>query len=248
MNKLFISLFGIFAYLVGLAGLSAFMLYLGGWSFLPLHINSEPIGDAGTQAVLINLSIMLLFGFHHSLAARSSFKAKLNQIVPAAVERSIYVLISGLFMFAFCFYWQPIAGTVWQTDNQVAVIILRALHVFGWLILVLATFEIDHFHLMGLKQSLSMNPEDGHEFKEIFLYKMVRHPIQTGVLMGVWFTPYMSMTQFMLSVCMTVYIFIGLYFEEKSLVSRFGNVYVDYKKRVPAVIPFWPMSSKQTEK
>ncbi|WP_342679088.1 hypothetical protein [Pseudoalteromonas qingdaonensis] len=199
MSKLLVSLFGIFTYLVGLAGLTAFMLYLGGWSFLPLHINSQPLGSAGTQAILINLLIILLFGLHHSLAARSSFKKKLTQIVPAAVERSIYVLISGLFMFAFCLYWQPIAGKVWHTDNQVAVIILRALHVFGWLILVLATFEIDLFHLMELKQSLSMNPDEDHEFNVIFLYK----------------------------------------------IARFGNVYVDYKNRVPAVIPFWPMGKKQ---
>jgi len=39
---------------------------------------------------------------------------------------------------------------------------------------------------------------------------------------------------------MTVYVFIGLYFEEKSLIEHFGDTYLDYKKRVPAVVPFWP--------
>ena len=86
-----------------------------------------------------------------------------------------------------------------------------------------------------------MNPADGDRLKENFLYKLVRHPIQTGVLMGVWSTANMSATQFMLSACMTVYIFIGLHFEEKSLIAQFGDTYLDYKKRVPAVVPFWPM-------
>ena len=240
MKKLLTSLFGIFAYIVGLAGLTAFMLYMGSWSFLPIHINSQTVESTTAHAIAVNALIMVLFGLHHSLAARSSFKQKMIRLMPAEIERSVYVLVSGLFMFGFCLYWQPLAGTVWSTDNSAVTLALQAVHVLGWLILVAATFEIDHFHLMGLKQSLSMNPSEGDRLKENFLYRIVRHPIQTGVLLGIWSTANMSMTQFMLSVCMTVYIFIGLYYEEKSLIAHFGDTYLDYKKRVPAVVPFWP--------
>ncbi|MEO2266336.1 isoprenylcysteine carboxylmethyltransferase family protein [Pseudoalteromonas sp. YIC-656] len=241
MNKVTSCVVGILCYLVGLGGLSAFMLFMGGWSFLPIHINSRPIADNTITAVTLNFVILMLFALHHSFAARSGFKDKLTEYISPALERSIYVLVSGLFMFAFCLLWQPLSGVVWSTHNEVATILLRALHVFGWLFLVAATFEINHFHLMGLKQSISMNPNEGNQFKEVFLYKIVRHPIQTGILLGIWATPYMSMTQFMLSLGFTIYIFIGLYFEEKSLIQRFGDVYMDYKKRVPAVIPFLKM-------
>lgn len=84
-----------------------------------------------------------------------------------------------------------------------------------------------------------MNAPEGDKLNESFLYSIVRHPIQTGVLMGIWSTANTSMTQFMLSFCLTLYIFIGLYSEEKSLVSDFGDIYLDYKKRVPGVMPFW---------
>lgn len=212
----------------------------GGWSFLPIHINSGTANSNTIQAVVGNLLIVILFGLHHSIAARSSFKEKLTKIVPAAIERSTYVMISGIFMFAICIYWQPLAGTIWSTDNTVVILILKTIHVLGWLVLVAATFEIDHFHLMGLRQSFSMNAADGDKLKENFLYSIVRHPIQTGLLMGIWSTANMSLTQFMLSGCLTLYIFIGLYYEEKSLVAHFGDSYLDYKKRVPGVIPFWP--------
>ena len=240
MIKIAISLYGAFAYLIGLAGLTAFMLYMGSWSFLPIHINSGVANSNTIQAVIVNSLIIFLFGLHHSVAARSSFKNKLTKIMPAAIERSTYVMISGIFMFAICLYWQPLAGTLWITDNTIVVLILKAIHVLGWLVLVVATFEIDHFHLMGLKQSFTMNTAEDGKLKENFLYRVVRHPIQTGILMCIWSTAHMSMTQFMLSICMTLYIFVGLYYEEQFLVSQFGETYLDYKKRVPGVIPFWP--------
>ncbi|WP_101756849.1 isoprenylcysteine carboxylmethyltransferase family protein [Oceanicoccus sp. KOV_DT_Chl] len=240
MKKTLISIYGIFSYLIGLTGLTAFMLYMGSWSFLPLHINSGVADSSTALAVIINGLILILFGVHHSIAARPSFKERLSKLIPAEAERSTYVLISGLFMFAFCLYWQPLSGTVWNIDNAIIILVLKAIHILGWLILVAATFEIDHFHLMGLKQSLIMRTTEGIYLKEKFLYSVVRHPIQTGVLIGIWSTAYMSMTQFMLSVSLTLYIFIGLHFEEKSLEAHFGDTYLDYKKRVPGVIPFWP--------
>ncbi|MBT7952688.1 MAG: isoprenylcysteine carboxylmethyltransferase family protein [Gammaproteobacteria bacterium] len=240
MNKFLISFYGIVAYLVGLGGLTAFMFYMGSWSFLPLHINSRVVDSISMQAIMINLLILILFGLHHSIAARPHFKEWLAQLIPAAIERSSYVLISGLFMCAICFYWQPLAGMVWSTDNATVVLTLQVIHVLGWLVMVAATFEIDHFHLMGLKQSLSMNPVEDGELKENFLYSIVRHPIQTGILIGVWSTANMSMTQFILCICLTIYILIGLHFEEKSLEAYFGDTYLDYKKRVPGIIPFWP--------
>ena len=239
MMKLAISFYGIFAYLIGLTGLTAFMLYMGSWDFLPIHINSGVANSITIRAVIGNLLILLLFGLHHSIAARSSFKEKLTQIMPAAIERSTYVMISGIFMIAICLYWQPLAGMLWTIDNKIVVLILKTIHVLGWLVLVTATFEIDHFHLMGLKQSLSINTNEDGKLKEHFLYGIVRHPIQTGVLMGIWSTAHMSMTQFMLSICLTIYIFIGLNYEEKSLEANFGDIYLDYKKRVPGIIPFW---------
>lgn len=240
MKKIIISLYGILSYLIALAGLTAFIFYMGGWSFLPIHINSAIASTNTMQAMTINLLILLLFGLHHSLAARQSFKEKLIKFVPEEVERSTYVMVSGVFMFIICFYWQPLAGVVWSTTNTAIVMTLMAIHIIGWLVLVIATFEIDHFHLMGLKQSLSVSYYEDGKLQERFLYSIVRHPIQTGVLMGIWSTANMSMTQFMLSICLTVYIFIGLHFEEKSLISHFGDTYLDYKKRVPGVIPFWP--------
>jgi protein-S-isoprenylcysteine O-methyltransferase Ste14 len=54
------------------------------------------------------------------------------------------------------------------------------------------------------------------------MYKYVRHPIQTGVLIIVWAVPTMTMTHIYLSIGFTLYIFIGLWFEERDLIAEHG--------------------------
>ena len=69
------------------------------------------------------------------------------------------------------------------------------------------------------------------------MYRIVRHPLQLGLLIGMWSTPTMTMTHLMLSGTMTIYMFIGLYYEEKDLVATLGQDYEDYHKRVRMILP-----------
>ncbi len=47
----------------------------------------------------------------------------------------------------------------------------------------------------------------------------------------------MTMTHLMLSATMTVYIFIGLYYEDKDLVATLRQDYKDYQRRVRMILP-----------
>jgi len=75
------------------------------------------------------------------------------------------------------------------------------------------------------------------DFVTPLVYRYVRHPIQTGVLIGMWPQAFMSQGQLLLTVAMTIYVFVGLYFEEKDLVKRFGNRYLTYMQQVPGLFP-----------
>lgn len=240
MGRLVIFIYGLVSYAIGLAGLVWFILFVGGWDFLPRHIESGGSGET-MLAVVINLGLILLFGLQHSIMARSTFKSKWTKIIPAAAERSTYVLLTGIIMSLFCLYWQPLDGILWQVDNQIGQVVLIAGYGIGWFMVVLASILINHFELFGLQQiyfNLVNKAEPAPYFTERFLYKIVRHPLQLGVLLGMWSTPTMSITHLMLAVAMSVYIFIGLYFEEKDLVSSLGEKYKDYQKRVRMIIPF----------
>ncbi|WP_420629246.1 methyltransferase family protein [Candidatus Leptofilum sp.] len=239
VGKILIFFYSILAYFIGLGGLVYFILFIGNWSFMPHQIDSGEMTTVGL-ALVINLGLVLLFGLQHSIMARPAFKQVLTRFIPKAAERSTYVLTSGILMLSFCFFWQPIDGTVWAVHSNVGQAILTAGYLFGWAFAVLASFVINHFELFGLQQAyrnLKNQQEPPPKFTQRFLYRLVRHRLQLGVLIGLWSTPTMTFTHLFLAIALTIYIFIGLYFEEKDLRAALGQAYVNYQQRVPKVIP-----------
>jgi methanethiol S-methyltransferase len=237
MSKLFILIYGVFSYLVGVAGLVCIIAALAG--FLPYgFLWIEPI--TSVQPMIWNLMLVAAWGAIHTAMARPSFKTALIRFVPEPAERPTYVLAAGVTSFLLIGYWQHVPGQLWQFENSGAVYALWGIFAFGWAFLLASTFAINHFDLFGLRQvylNFKDQPRPPLSFTKQLMYKYVRHPIQTGVLIGVWATPSMSMTQIALSVGFTAYIFVGLWFEERDLIREHGSSYLDYRKEAGAVLP-----------
>ena len=130
-------------------------------------------------------------------------------------------------------------ASLWRVDNDALRQLITVVYFLGWTITLLATFMLNHFHLFGLQQSFRPDdPDAGSKvFKTPLFYNLVRHPIQTGVVIGMLATPDMTVGRAMLGAGMIAYVAIGLYFEERDLVAEFGDTYRDYRKRVPALFP-----------
>jgi len=110
----------------------------------------------------------------------------------------------------------------------------------GWVVLLLSTFMISHFNLFGLKQVYDYwkgNAQESPDFMEPGFYKYVRHPLMLGFLIAFWSTPVMTVGHLIFSLGMTIYILVGVWFEEKTMVQQFGNDYKDYRSRVPKFFP-----------
>ncbi|HKX69020.1 MAG TPA: isoprenylcysteine carboxylmethyltransferase family protein [Intrasporangium sp.] len=189
-------------------------------------------------AVLINLSLLGVFAVHHSVMAREGAKRLITRVVPAAAERSTYVLAAAALLALVLWQWRPIGGTVWDISAQPWQLLLWAGYGLGWLVAVAATFMIDHADFVGLRQAAS---RPGHYrppvFREQWLYAWVRHPLMLGLLMAFWITPRMSMGHLLFAAASTAYIVIGTRLEEGALRRRYGSSYEDYATRVPALIP-----------
>ncbi len=240
MSRTIIFIYGIFAYTLALIAQMWFILYIGEWEFMPTTINSyHPVPLV--TALSINLALVLLFSLQHSLMARTLFKKYLTKIIPIAAERSTYVLFSGVALGLICLYWQPLDGFLWHADNETGRALLNAGYLFGWAFSLFSTFIINHFELFGLQQiylNLMNKPTPAIDFKEKLFYKFVRHPIQLGILIGIWVTPSMSYSHLMLAFTLSIYIFVGIWFEERDLISELGNTYKEYQQRVRMIFPF----------
>jgi len=56
----------------------------------------------------------------------------------------------------------------------------------------------------------------------------------------------MPPTLALLSGGMTLYILVGVWLEERDLLRRFGAAYVEYRQRVPALIPWRGAAARGT--
>jgi len=71
------------------------------------------------------------------------------------------------------------------------------------------------------------------------IHQWVRHPLYLGTLLFIWgwlFIAPLSST-LVSSIMITLYTFIGMYFEEKKLLSEFGSAYRIYQQKVPMIVP-----------
>jgi protein-S-isoprenylcysteine O-methyltransferase Ste14 len=228
--------YGVSSYAVGVAALVAWILYmLGVFEFAGAGIHL-----AAGAAVLFNLGMMVAFGLQHSIMARPAFKKKWTKLVPHAVERSTFVLATGLILGPMLLLWQPMPTTIWHVSIPVVQTTLVAAALAGWAYLFLASFAINHFELFGLRQVYQYfrgEEVTSVPFKERLMYRFDRHPIMTGALIGMWVTPHMRLDHLLFAATATVYLVIGVYFEERSLRRQWGATYDDYRDRVGSIVP-----------
>jgi protein-S-isoprenylcysteine O-methyltransferase Ste14 len=190
-------------------------------------------------ALLTDAGLLLVFAGQHSVMARAGFKRRLAAILPAAAERSSYVLTASLALALLCWLWQPLPASVWQAGAPWAAAIW-VLYGAGWLIAVAATFMVDHLDFLGVRQAFGharLLPYQPPSFRERWLYCWVRHPMMLGLLITFWATPRMTAGHLLFAAAGTGYIAAGIRFEERDLRREFGDVYRDYAKRVPALLP-----------
>ena len=229
--------YGIFSYGVFLGVFVYAIGFIGGF-LTPTRLDGAQTRPLW-QALAIDLGLLGLFAVQHSVMARPGFKRWWTRLVPEAVERSTYVLLSSLALVALFAWWQPIGGTIWNATGAARTAVV-ALYLLGWALLLYTTFLIDHFDLFGLKQvwrRLTGASYQPPQFYTPGLYGIVRHPLYIGWLTIFWAAPTMTVAHLVFALATTAYILIAIQFEERDLVDAFGERYVSYRRDTPMLIP-----------
>jgi protein-S-isoprenylcysteine O-methyltransferase Ste14 len=221
--------FGTFLYAIG---------FIGNW-VVPKSMDSGPQGPFLT-ALIVNSMLLGVFAVQHSVMARQGFKRMLTRFVPEPAERSTYVLFSSLALILLFWQWRPMGGVLWDVQDPVGRTLISAVYLSGIVIVLVATFLINHFDLFGLRQVFLYvlgKPYAPLQFKVQGPYRHVRHPLYVGWFITFWATPTMTGAHLLFAIATSAYILIAIQFEEKDLVRFHGSNYESYKRTVPMIIP-----------
>ena len=231
--------YGSISYLIFLGTFLYAVCFIGNFG-VPRTLDGAASGPLAVSFA-IDAGLLALFAVQHSVMARRWFKDWWTRIVPKPLERSTYVLFSSLALIFLFWQWRPLGGVIWSVEDGTGRFVLRALFAFGWGLVLVSTFLINHFDLFGLRQVwlyLLNRSDKAVRFVTPGPYKLVRHPLYVGWLFAFWMTPVMTLAHLLFSIATTAYILLAIQFEERDLGREHGEAYEAYRRSVPMLVPF----------
>ncbi|HET8858450.1 isoprenylcysteine carboxylmethyltransferase family protein [Marivirga sp.] len=173
----------------------------------------------------------IIFGIAHSILASNLIKDKIN-LKPVNYRR-LYNIIS-IFAVLFIFFMGSTISPEYlfpkgQSSKAIGLIIAT----FGFLLAKLAFRPVSFSEFMGIKTEQNQNLITSG------VYARMRHPLYTALILGVFgfviFSP--TYTNLVHALCILIYLFTGIHYEERRLIARFGKEYTAYKKQTPMILP-----------
>ncbi len=197
--------------------------------------------------VFLTFLIFGVFAFFHTLLASNNFKSKIIEKFGnlIAFYRLFYVVIS-LVTFWLVYTYAPYSDLyIYDLPRPFDLLILipQFLSLAG-LLWCLRFFSVKEF--LGINQIFRWkerryNINENDEQLTLRIegpYKYSRHPAYFFSILFLLFRPEMNLSYISLLIAIISYFYIGTFYEERKLVEKFGEIYIDYQKRTPRIIPF----------
>jgi methanethiol S-methyltransferase len=174
----------------------------------------------------------------HSILASSSvkdfFEKKLkNTFRYYRLGYSIFATVTLILLLYFQYSFESplLIRSVWIKYFAILFLILP-----GLMIMFISIKK--YFMLLSGVRSI-FTPVPASELKVNGIHRFVRHPLYSGTILFVWglFFVFPFLNNIIAAVLLTLYVLVGISFEEKKLIKEFGKEYEGYIQKVPMLIP-----------
>ena len=200
--------------------------------------------------LLLDVSVILilfsLFAVSHSILASSKIKRNLVESIGEKIAfYRLFYNLSSLLIFLFIYELSPKSDFLiydLKFPFDIIIFVLQIIAAIGFLWAVSLINVSEFLGIAQIQRYLKNEYEiaEMDEHMELVIegpFKYSRHPIYLFSILFLGLRPTMDLFYFVFYLVIVLYFIIGSYFEERKLVERFGQIYIDYQKEVPRIIP-----------
>lgn len=196
--------------------------------------------------IVIIVLLFFLFASSHSLLAAFDVKKRLTEkIGPKIAFYRLFYNITSILIFVAVYYIAPKPNLIIYDLQFPYDLIIFGIQVLGIVGFFWAGSYINMKEFVGISQIKryyegTYKLDDLDEYHELIVkgpFKLSRHPIYFFSIIVLGFRPSMDLFYLIFFISMAVYFYVGSVYEERSLEKRYGDVYTEYKKNVPRLIP-----------
>jgi len=220
--------------LLGAGSLIAFLVFLLAGSPELLNLNFQ-----GNEVLWWDTGLCFVFFFQHSGMVRKSFRQRLARSLPAEYEGAVYAIASGIALLVLMVLWQKSASPLMAPGG-----VFRWVFYIGYLLSFAGFFwganalgVFDPYGLQPILGRLRGKKPRRMPFVVKGPYRWVRHPLYLFMILMIWSCPDLTADRLLFNGLWTIWIVIGSILEERDLVSEFGDLYREYQRKVPMLIP-----------
>ena len=181
---------------------------------------------------------IVVWGAVHSIMASLGFKSLLRRVFGDGIMKfyRLFYNVFSVITFSPILYLMTVlpnenlyqVSTPWQ-------LLMLAGQGISMFLLIFAVLQTDTLSFVGVRQIFS--GEKSGKLVTNGLYRFVRHPLYTFGLLVIWLSPGMTRNSLVVYISLTIYILVGVFFEERKLLREFGQEYAEYRFSTPMLIP-----------
>jgi protein-S-isoprenylcysteine O-methyltransferase Ste14 len=190
--------------------------------------------------IVLTLVATAAWGILHSLLASPGTKQWIRLRIGPAADRGyrlFYNVVAVLTLLPVLAITVRVPGSTLYQIPSPWVFLTTAIQILALLVIVIALLQTGASSFLGLRQIFAPEGPGAPKLQVSGSYRWMRHPLYTSGLVLIWLSPVMTTSTLALYLGFTLYIVIGSRYEERQLAAEFGELYLEYRRRVPAIVP-----------